>query len=340
VHARNKCLPPVALNLRRGCVTRNEPLGLVFMSGTQLKTRPDRRERSPATIPWVINDHTANAIGILEALSPSAMLFPPGKWGGPEWLESARCRTTGSINADIGAFINWFNTEIADTIGHPTIGADEHGAITSSRLRRTLAWHIVRRPGGTVAGATQYGHLHTRLIHGYAGRADSGFLDEISFEEFLMRAEQLHDDHRRLQQGERVSGPAADTYRQRVNASGQFAGLTITTPAQANNALANPNLHIHHGALLTCVYRQATAACRADGEDGDGPLLAPLPTHLPEHRPHRPRHRRAAPPRHQPAHRPVHAWHPRSAATSHTRTPRRARAGHHRTPDHPATGRS
>ncbi len=85
-----------------------------------------------------------------------------------------------------------------------------------------------------------------------------------------MRAEQLHDDHQRLQQGEHVSGPSADTYRQRVNASGQFAGLTLTTPAQANNAMANPNLQIHHCALLTCVYREATVACRADGEDGNG----------------------------------------------------------------------
>jgi integrase len=250
-----------ALNLLRGCVTREPKLGLIFMSGQQLKASPDRRHRSPRTIPWVINEHSAKAIAVLEDLSSSSRLFPPGKWGSPEWLGSSRCRTTHSINVDIPAFIAWFNTEIAATVAHPAIGADEHGNTTASRLRRTLAWHIVRRPGGTVAAATQYGHLRTQLVTGYAGHAASGFPDEISFEEFLLRAEQLHHDHQQLQRGEHVSGPAADAYRQRVAAS-QFAGLTITTPAQVNNALANPNLQIHHGALLTCVWRPQTAACQ------------------------------------------------------------------------------
>ncbi|MGW4591707.1 hypothetical protein ACWEKJ_30690 [Amycolatopsis thermoflava] len=251
-----------ALNLGRGCVTRDPKLALIFLSGQQLKASADRRERSPQTIPWVINEHSAQAIAVLENLSVSTRLFPPGKWGSPEWLGSSRCRTTGSINDDIRAFITWFNTEIAPAVDHPVIGADEHGTITGRRLRRTLAWHIVRRPGGTVAGATQYGHLHTQLVTGYAGNAASGFLDEISFEEFLLRAEQLHDDHQRLQHGEHVSGPAADAYRHRVAAGHHFAGRTITTPAQVNTALANPNLQIHHGVLLTCVWRPETAACQ------------------------------------------------------------------------------
>jgi integrase len=262
-----------ALNLKRGCVTRDATLGLIFMSGHQLKARPDRRERSPKTIPWVINEHAAKAITVLEDLSPSAMLFPPGKFGSPEWLASTRCRTTGAINDDIRAFIDWFNTAIAAPTGHPAIGADQHGTITASRLRRTLAWHIVRRPGGTIAAATQYGHLRTQITHGYAGHAGSGFLDEISLEEFLLRAERLHDDHQRLQTGEHVSGPAANNYRQRVTAGHTFAGLTITTPAQANTALANPTLQIHHGAMLTCVWRPETAACQdtADNTDRNGP---------------------------------------------------------------------
>jgi integrase len=152
-----------ALNLQRGCVTRDTKLGLIFMSGQQLKAGPDRRERSPQTIPWVINEHSAQAITLLEGLSASTQLFPPGKWGSPEWLSSSRCRTTGVINNDIAAFISWFNNAIAPAVGHPVIGTDQHGSITGSRLRRTLAWHIVRRPGGTVAGATQYGHLRTQL---------------------------------------------------------------------------------------------------------------------------------------------------------------------------------
>jgi hypothetical protein len=67
-----------------------------------------------------------------------------------------------------------------------------------------------------------------------------------------------------------TSGPAADAYRARVGAARRFAGLTITTPAQANHALAAPDLQVHHGALLTCVYRPETAACQQYNQTESG----------------------------------------------------------------------
>jgi len=251
-----------ALNLRRGCVTHDAQLGLTFMSGIQMKAAAPRRERSPRTVPWVVNDHGAHAIEVLEAMSPSAVLFPTGRFGQPEWLTSTRTRTTGAMNDDIEAFIAWFNDVIAPATGHPAIDDDGHGSITAQRLRRTLAWHIVRRPGGTVAGATQYGHLYTQITHGYAGNASSGFLDEINFEEFLLRAERLHDDHQRLLAGEEISGPAAAYYRERIGRAPEFAGRIVSTKAQVNAVLSNPVLQVHHGALLTCVWRPETALCQ------------------------------------------------------------------------------
>jgi hypothetical protein len=212
-------------------------------------------------------------VAVLEQLTVSPLLFPTAAFCSQERfvLGGTRTRTTASINNDLDAFIDWFNTDIASTVDHPRIGADPNGEIQSPRLRRTLAWHIVRRPGGTVAGANQYGHLHAQIIQGYAGRADSGFIDELTFEQFLQRAETIHDDHQKLKHGEHVSGPAAAEYRQRVASGSTFAGLAITTTSQVNNALTNPALQIHHGALLTCVYREATAACRDDNAPGDGP---------------------------------------------------------------------
>lgn len=44
------------------------------------------------------------------------------------------------------------------------------------------------------------------MIHGYAGRAGSGFSDKLLLEEFLLNAETLYDDHKRLNEGVGVSG--------------------------------------------------------------------------------------------------------------------------------------
>ncbi|MGA9376959.1 MAG: integrase [Mycobacterium sp.] len=252
-----------ALNLRRGCISRDSKLALTFMSGHQLKAEGPRRDRSPSTIPWVVTDETAHAVSVLERITVSDLLFPAFHLCSQErfLFGSTRTRTPGSINADIAEFIDWFNREVCPRVRHPLIAADPQGKIQVPRLRRTLAWHIVRRPGGTIAGATQYGHLHTQLIQGYAGAADAGFLDEITFEQFLHRAETLHEDSQRLERGEHVSGPAADEYRARVARASKFAGLTITTNSQINTALSNPDLQIHHGAVVTCVFRRATAAC-------------------------------------------------------------------------------
>ncbi|MET7938228.1 hypothetical protein [Streptomyces sp. NPDC005322] len=45
--------------------------------------------------------------------------------------------------------------------------------------------------------------------------------------------------------------------------------MTITTETQVNHALGNPDLQIHHGELLTCVFRRETAACKDNHDDND-----------------------------------------------------------------------
>ncbi|MCX2714357.1 integrase [Mycolicibacterium sp. J2] len=263
-----------ALNLRRGCISRDPKLELTFMSGQQLKAHDGRRERSPATIPWVVTDETAHAVTVLEQITVSDLLFPAFAMCSQNRFAfgATRTRTPGSINTDITRFIDWFNHEVAPVVSHPPIPGDPHGSIQVPRLRRTLAWHIVRRPGGTIAGATQYGHLHTQMIHGYAGGADSGFHDDITFEKFLHRAETIHDDSQRLERGEHVSGPAAEEYRARIARASTFAGLTVTTKSQINDALSNPDLQIHHGAVVTCVFRRATAACLEPADSSAEPF--------------------------------------------------------------------
>lgn len=262
--------PGEALNLRRGCISRSKTTELVFLSGTQEKTQSNRRERSPATIPWVVTEHVGRAIALLEQLAPGELLFPYAGRYTPDAFQhsSSRVMSASRANQRVRAFVEWFNTDIAGTVGHEQIAADPHGPITLSRFRRTLAWHIVRRPGGLIAGAIQYGHLRTQITQGYAGQADAGFNDDVGFEEFLLRCETIHADQERLKSGEQVSGPAASSYIGRVTAAREFLGHSVSSPAQARALLANENMQIHHGAFLTCVYRAETAACR-DAARGD-----------------------------------------------------------------------
>lgn len=70
--------------------------------------------------------------------------------------------------------------------------------------------------------------------------------------------------------GPHISGPSASRYKDRVAQAPQFVGRTVSTNAQVNAALANPSLQIHHGALLTCVWRPETALCQ-DGTSADKP---------------------------------------------------------------------
>ncbi|MDI9894734.1 hypothetical protein QM797_08340 [Rhodococcus sp. IEGM 1381] len=266
--------PGEALNLRRGCISRSKTLELVFLSGTQEKAQPVRRERSPATIPWVVTEHVGRAIALLEQLAPGDLLFPFAGRYTPNAFRHANSRVMSASRANqrVRAFVEWFNTDVAGKVGHEQIAADPHGPITLSRFRRTLAWHIVRRPGGLIAGAIQYGHLRTQITQGYSGQADSGFNDDVGFEEFLMRCETIHADHERLGSGEHVSGPAASSYVSRVTTAREFLGHSVSSPAQARALLANETLQIHHGTFLTCVYRAETAACRDFSQSAATPI--------------------------------------------------------------------
>jgi hypothetical protein len=48
-------------------------------------------------------------------------------------------------------------------------GEDLLFRLRSSQFRRTLAWFIARRPGGSIAGAIQYKHHGIQMFEGYTG---------------------------------------------------------------------------------------------------------------------------------------------------------------------------
>lgn len=271
--------PGEVLSLERGCVERDRAHELVLLRGRHWKgVRDDAGDKRPEgeirADPWVVTETVATAVTVLERLHPNTLLFPPTLFTDGRVGESIlRSRVGGSrsetrINHDIGEFLTWVENYCTEHGRRDRIPPDPvNPVIFSGRLRRTLAWFIVRRPRGLVAAAIQYGHLQVQMTLGYAGSYASGFPDDLAFEDWLARLDTLADAHQRLEQGEHVSGPAAATYRHRVQAATRFAGRVLRTKRHANALLTNPDLHIFPGKGMTCVLDPKRAACRLRSEE-------------------------------------------------------------------------
>ncbi|NKQ58446.1 hypothetical protein HFP15_36915 [Amycolatopsis sp. K13G38] len=266
------------LNLERGCLSHNPATGIWSITGKKFKgARDEHGNKIPEgqfrDDPWVIVAQTAHAVTVLERLHYQRLLFPaemhPHR--GTHSTRRGRARHARGIPYDIAAFLAWVKDYcIATGRDHEAIPPDPHGAIGTARFRRTLAWHIVRKPRGLIAGAIQYGHLHVQMTLGYSGSYDSGFPDEHAYEDWLFRLERLAEDHERLTAGEHISGPAAATYIHRINqAHHTFAGRVLTSTSHAHDMLTNPLLQIYPGRAMTCVFDQAKALCQLRSGEGD-----------------------------------------------------------------------
>ncbi|MGK5171823.1 hypothetical protein [Geodermatophilus sp. CPCC 205761] len=259
--------PGELLNLRRGCLHHDERTGMWSVVGRAFKgARTDTGDKAvrgvEREVPWVVVEPVANAIRVMERLHDREVLFPRTVLGEQQ-------REGGALSTDraprfIADFIAWVDAYCLERGRRDSIPADRSlERISLSRFRRTLAWYICRRPRGLVAASIQYGHLFTTVTLGYAGNAASGFPDDYAFERFLARLEALGDAQRRLDDGEHVSGPSADVYRQRLgDASLRFPGITLTSGHQARGLLRSPTLQVYEGRGMTCVFDPARARCR------------------------------------------------------------------------------
>jgi integrase len=268
--------PGEALNLQRGCIEHDQ--GLIYLRGRHWKgvrdsTGAAQAEGAERADPWVVVAPVAAAVGVLERLHPGLLLFPNtlltnGRAEGCLQTRVGMGRSDQLLTKDITALTSWINAYCRTNGRDDTIPADPvDTSITTSRLRRTLAWFIVRRPRGLVAAAIQYGHVAVRATLGYSGSYASGFPDDLAFEEWLLRLENMAEAHQHLADGEHISGPAADAYRHRVTAATRFAGRTLRTRREAATLLANPDLQIYTGKGMTCVFDPARAACRTTGDE-------------------------------------------------------------------------
>jgi integrase len=281
--------PGELLNLERDCASHDLATTLWTITGQEWKGAVDNTgEKAPEGVPrcdpWTTIEVVARAIAVMERLHPHPILFPSqlcahGRNKGPQ--RPGRQQVKGWTDTAAAEAIEWLIAWVNDYchqhgLEDERIPADPQGRVSLSRFRRTLAWHIVRRPRGLVAGAIQYGHLYVKITLGYAGSYESGFLDDYAFEDWLFRLEQLEQREERLAAGDHVSGPAADAYRHRVHAAHtKFAGRVVTTAKQAHDLLDNPLLQIFPGRGMTCVLDPNKALCQLFGAEDGGTRRTP-----------------------------------------------------------------
>lgn len=240
------------------------------------------------TATWVVGAAAARAIQVLETAQasipgpPSHWLFAPLKVGpgaGSAGRGGNHALTLAATNQQLARFTTWVNaycTRQDRTDSIPNVNG-RPWRLSTRQFRRTLAWYIARRPGGSIAGAIAYRHHSIQMFEGYAGTSDSGFRAEVEAEQALARGEELlamvdQHDHTRL------LGPAADTAETRLEAfveRAQFPGVVATDRHRLLRLLNRDDPAVYPGRYVTCVYDHRKALCRErTGGPQDKPNLA------------------------------------------------------------------
>jgi hypothetical protein len=273
--------PGEVLGLQSGCCPDPEPdddgrTGRHLIRGKTFKTARDEHGNHDSAgaerdVPWVAITPVVNAIRVLERMvPPDSLLFDKAAHD-----VAGRRQGTGSLKLDtmrdrVEAFIAWANAEAnAHNLLAEAVPPDPHGSVGTGRFRRSLAWHIARRPGGLVALAIQYGHLRTAfstITDGYASRSRSGIHDLIDIETARAVADTVIDLNDHLDNGGGVSGPAAHRAIKAAAKAPRFAG-TVITAATAKRLIANEDAMIYDNphAFVLCHYKRAQALCHRDG---------------------------------------------------------------------------
>jgi integrase len=274
--------PGEVLALRTGCCPDPAPgpdgqPGRHLIRGLEFKTATDddgnhRSGGAERETPWVAITPVVNAIRVLERMVPDGHLL----FGHDSHDARGERPDTGSLKPAalrerIEDFADWANREAArHGLPGQAIPADPHGPIGLVRFRRSLAWHVARRPNGLVALAIQYGHMRTAFgrwaTEGYASRSRDGIHNLIDLETARATADTLAALHETLQDGGGISGPAARRAIRAAATAPRFAGTPITL-SSARKLLKNEDAMIYDNphALVLCHYKRDRALCHRDG---------------------------------------------------------------------------
>ncbi|WP_434795724.1 integrase (plasmid) [Streptomyces albidoflavus] len=268
--------PAEVLGLETGCCPDPET-GLHLIYGRVFKNATDQDGNHYSAghvreVPWVAIPPVVTAIRVLERIAPDGGLLFDAAVHSFKNAPTAPAASIGQngLRERIEAFAAWASA-LARRLGRDqeVVPDDPYGAIGLARFRRTLAWHIARRPGGLVALAIQYGHMRTAMSAGYAARGRDGIHELLDIETARATADTLATLHDDLAHGVGISGPAA---RRAIHAAAQAPTFTgsIRTHRQALDILGNPALTVYDNprSLLMCVYNRDRALChRLDAPD-------------------------------------------------------------------------
>jgi integrase len=258
--------PGEALNLRRGCRPTDPETGQLLLQGRRGKGHgrlPWTGGDDVLARPWVVVAPVHAAVAMMERLAPHPLVFPASIVGAQHRRSAdTHARVSRRLTRDLEQFADWVNATFAVAGGALPIPPDPTKHIHPSRLRRTLAYFIVRKPRGLIAAALQYGHISTKVTLNYSGSADSSWMEDLAVERLELVLEQTDQDAALLDDGEHVSGPSAAEYRNRVARARRFAGRVVNQARNVQRVLGQADSNIHHGEAMTCVWRAEPAACR------------------------------------------------------------------------------
>lgn len=274
-------------HLERGCLRTVTEAGMPDRFEVTSRTFKNRRDPSGDIATWVVGQPAALAIKALESIAPeqSAYLFTKTYYK-RNWMQDRHeysrrgsnvIQAHNLTNKQIATFQEWVRTYCAETGREntiPLIGGQSQ-SVSTSRFRRTIAWFIARRPGGSIAGAIQYQHLSIQMFEGYAGTSRAGFRAEVESEAALLRGEsmiEMINEHKH----EQLTGPARNEAMERMEkfgrAAARFPGLVAENEDQVRQLMAEADPMIYAGTYVTCIFDASRAVC-VKGRREDAPNL-------------------------------------------------------------------
>ncbi|WP_331757958.1 hypothetical protein OG225_41740 (plasmid) [Nocardia sp. NBC_01377] len=257
-------------HLRRGCLQlQRDENGHTYRY--KLASLAFKGETDPAGVQatWVVGAAAARAITVLETLQPTStdLLFAHLQNGcGAGANGQNEVITTKGTALQLNNFLSWINDYCATHHRHdviPTVNG-RTWRLQTRQFRRTLAWFIARRPGGSIAGAIAFRHLSIQMFEGYAGTSDSGFRAEVESEQALARGEHLltmTDQH----EHSHLVGPAAAEAARRLEQfadQARFHGKIITDERRLRRLMDREDPAVYPGKYVTCVHTHDTALCQ------------------------------------------------------------------------------